>query len=82
MTNELEDLIERARKVEMTPDQADAAELRLRAERRLGILIGSEKQAGRIRTGPERSISAQSEPIVRVRNARECPGASHGDTDS
>ncbi len=45
--------------------EMDAAELRLRAERRLGIMITAEKQAKRLRTGPAKAsdIGTQSNPI-------------------
>src|SRR4051812_26500216 len=48
--------------------EMNAAELRLRAERRMGILIAAEKQAGRLRTGPSKkpAIGTEKEPIARV----------------
>lgn len=47
--------------------EMDAADLRLRAERRLGIMIDEAKREGRLRTGPARKdIGAEKEPIERV----------------
>lgn len=48
--------------------EMDAADLRLRAERRLGIMLEEEKRAGRLRTGPahKADIGTKSEPIARV----------------
>jgi hypothetical protein len=58
-----------ARMAQDTQLEADAAELRLRAERRMGILITAEKQAKRLRSGPdaEERIGDKSVPIVRIR---------------
>ena len=45
--------------------EMDAAELRMRAERRMGILIAAEKQSGRLRRGPDKSTA--EEPIARIK---------------
>jgi hypothetical protein len=46
--------------------ESDATELRLRAERRLGMMLDTEKQSGRLRTGPDKDIGSHSEPIHRI----------------
>ena len=49
--------------------EMDAADLRLRAERRLGIMLDEAKREGRLRTGPARKaepIGADEEPIERI----------------
>jgi len=50
-----------ARMANDTQLEADATELRLRAERRLGQMLDAEKQAGRLRTGPDKRINSKSE---------------------
>lgn len=57
-----------ARMANDTQLQADASELRLRAERRLGVMIGAEKATGRLRTGPA-AIGQDRGPIARVKLA-------------
>lgn len=55
-----------ARMAKDTQLEVDATELRLRAERRLGIMLDAEKRSGRLRTGPDKDIGSDSEPIERV----------------
>lgn len=58
-----------ARMAQDSQMEADAAELRLRAERRMGILIHQEKQAKRLRSGPDadEGIGNKDAPIVRIK---------------
>ncbi|MDB5608123.1 MAG: hypothetical protein JWP25_5023 [Bradyrhizobium sp.] len=57
-----------ARMANDTQLEADASELRLRAERRLGVMIAAEKITGRLRTGPApKPIGRDHQPIARVK---------------
>lgn len=47
--------------------EMDASELRLRAERRLGMMIDAEKQAGRLKGGRPKENGTESEPFIRVK---------------
>src|ERR1700692_2206770 len=52
-----------ARMANDTQLEMDAAELRLRAERRLGIMIDAEKKAGHLRAGRPAENGTQSVPL-------------------
>src|SRR4051812_25236185 len=55
-----------ARMAKDTQLEMDATELRLRAERRLGLMLDIEKQAGRLGPGQPKKNGNENQPFSRV----------------